>query len=215
MMSDLRKNAKKLTAEEWDAGVDQNFTTVLNNAKEIELCDGGKTKQVTKENVEEFIELVLKARFDEGNEQMKWIKEGVYTVIPKHILNMLTWEEIEIRTAGDKVVDLDVLKKWTIYSGCDTEHRIVKMFWSVMESMEEFEKQQYLQYVWGRQRLPANMTCLRYNHKVYYCSYADKLALPKAHTCFFQIDLPNYETEEIMKAKILMAAQFCGEIDDD
>lgn len=59
------------------------------------------------------------------------------------------------------------------------------------------------------------MTCLRYNHKVYYCSYADKLALPKAHTCFFQIDLPNYETEEIMKAKILMAAQFCGEIDDD
>jgi hypothetical protein len=31
---------------------------------------------------------------------MRWIKEGVYTVIPKHILNMLTWEEIEIRTAG-------------------------------------------------------------------------------------------------------------------
>jgi len=46
---------------------------------------------------------------------MNWIKEGVYVVIPRHILNMLTWEEIEIRTAGDKIVDLDVLKKNTRY----------------------------------------------------------------------------------------------------
>ena len=84
-----------------------------------------------------------------------------------------------------------------------------------MESMEEFEKQEYLKYVWGRQRLPANLHKLRYNHRVSYVSYADPQSLPKSHTCFFQIDLPNYETEEIMKAKLLMAAQFCGEIDDD
>jgi len=128
---------------------------------------------------------------------------------------MLTWEEVEIRTAGDKIVDLDILKKNTVYQSCDENHRIAKMFWSVMESMEEEEKQAYLKYVWGRQRLPANMTKLRYNHKVCYTSYADPTSLPKSHTCFFQIDLPNYETEEIMKQKMTMAAEFCGEIDDD
>lgn len=95
---------------------------------------------VTKDNIEEYASLLCKARFDEGKAQMNWIKEGVYVVIPRHILNMLTWEEIEIRTAGDKIVDLDVLKKNTRYQSCDPEHRIVKMFWSVMESMEEVEK---------------------------------------------------------------------------
>merc|ERR1711957_454787 len=114
-----------------------------------------------------------------------WIKEGVHIVIPRHILNMLTWEEVEIRTAGDKIVDLEILKKNTVYQSCDENHRIAKMF------------------------------KLRYPHKVCYTSYADPTSLPKSHTCFFQIDLPNYETEEIMKQKMAMAAEFCGEIDDD
>ena len=29
--------------------------------------------------------------------------------------------------------------------------------------------------------------------------------LPSAHTCFNQLDLPEYESEEIMKEKLLIA----------
>jgi len=32
-----------------------------------------------------------------------------------------------------------------------------------------------------------------------------KEALPVAHTCFNQLDLPQYESKEIMKEKILIA----------
>ena len=39
--------------------------------------------------------------------------------------------------------------------------------------------------------------------------------LPVSHTCFFQLDLPNYSSEEVMKKKLSIAMEFCGEIDGD
>lgn len=39
--------------------------------------------------------------------------------------------------------------------------------------------------------------------------------LPRAHTCYFTIDLPKYSTPEIMKKQLLIAVEFCGEVDDD
>ena len=35
--------------------------------------------------------------------------------------------------------------------------------------------------------------------------------LPTAHTCFNQLDLPEYPTEEIMRDKILLAIRECSE----
>lgn len=40
-------------------------------------------------------------------------------------------------------------------------------------------------------------------------------ALPRSHTCFFQLDMPPYKTDELCAKKLLTAIQFCGEIDDD
>ena len=31
------------------------------------------------------------------------------------------------------------------------------------------------------------------------------LALPRADTCFFNIELPNYSTKEVLRTKLLMA----------
>lgn len=36
-------------------------------------------------------------------------------------------------------------------------------------------------------------------------SMYDTKSLPQAHTCFGQIDLPNYETKQILKEKLVMA----------
>ena len=47
--------------------IDQNFTTVLSNGDEIELCPEGEQRKVRRDNIDEFIGLVLKARFNEAN----------------------------------------------------------------------------------------------------------------------------------------------------
>ena len=39
--------------------------------------------------------------------------------------------------------------------------------------------------------------------------------LPQSHTCFFDLDLPEYEDEKTMREKILIAITMCGEIDMD
>ena len=63
--------------------------------------------------------------------------------------------------------------------------------------------------------MPSDLTNLRYRHTIYHTGSTNDGELPKAHTCFFQIDLPNYSTEEIMEKRILTAIRFCGDIDDD
>ena len=40
-------------------------------------------------------------------------------------------------------------------------------------------------------------------------------AFPLAHTCFFQLDIPNYATDELMNQRLSGAAQLCGEMDTD
>jgi hypothetical protein len=39
--------------------------------------------------------------------------------------------------------------------------------------------------------------------------------MPRSHTCFFAIDLPNYTKEETLRAKLLYAATYCTAIDND
>jgi len=42
------------------------FTTLLSDGKEVELCPGGKNRQVTFDNVQEYIELIIEVRLNES-----------------------------------------------------------------------------------------------------------------------------------------------------
>lgn len=66
VLLDLKNFSSTLSEEEFNQTVEQFFTTVLSNGDEIPLCDDGETKKVTKENVNEFIDLVVKVRFNEA-----------------------------------------------------------------------------------------------------------------------------------------------------
>lgn len=84
-----------------------------------------------------------------------------------------------------------------------------------MSRMSEEDKTLYLKFVWGRLRMPFDCSTLRYKHRIAYMDYWDKDRLPESHTCFFAIDIPNYENEEILEKKLLTSIRFCGEIDND
>ncbi len=53
---------------------------------------------------------------------------------------MLSWEEIEVRAAGEKTVDVEALKKITEYYNCSEDTRIIKDFWAVLSEMDEEDK---------------------------------------------------------------------------
>jgi hypothetical protein len=81
VLTDLRDHGTSLSDEDFEAGVDQTFTTVMSNGEELELCPDGQNQRVTKNNIEEFIKLVLKARLSEATEQIKAIQGGIDHVL--------------------------------------------------------------------------------------------------------------------------------------
>jgi hypothetical protein len=92
---------------------------------------------------------------------------------------------------------------------------MVGRFWRVFESFTEAERSSYLKFVWGRCRLPIELTSLNYKHQVRLIEGMDVNAFPQAHTCFFQLDVPNYVSDEMMRSRIATACELCGEMDTD
>ncbi len=122
---------------------------------------------------------------------MKAIIEGIDFVIPIVHLKLFTWEEVESRSCGDKILSIEKLKKITNYcvrlfrlisiQGCPEDHEQIKQFWKVFESFTDEERTMYLKFVWGRTRLPYDIEDLNDRHEINYEDYeVDKL--PISHT---------------------------------
>lgn len=58
VIEDLKKQSLKLSDKEFNAVVEEFFVTRLSNGTEVELKAGGRSIPVTKENLDEFIELL-------------------------------------------------------------------------------------------------------------------------------------------------------------
>ena len=116
IVEDLKKQAEKLTNEEFSAQIEEVFVTRLSDGTEVELKKGGKLITVTKDNLDEYEKLLEETRFNESINQMKPIREGINFVVPIDSLKLFTWEEVESRACGDKTVDIEKFKKITQYS---------------------------------------------------------------------------------------------------
>lgn len=120
-----------------------------------------------------------------------------------NVLQYLQWESIEQRACGAKIFDVEKLRGITKYPNCDDTHQIVGRFWRAFESFNEVEKAQYLKFVWGRTRLPLDCSNLDRTHEVRLMTDMSKTAFPQSHTCFFQLDIPDYNTDEICRRRIV------------
>jgi len=122
---------------------------------------------------------------------------------------------IETRCCGEKTISIERLKSITTYPHCDKDHRIIDRFWRVFERFTEEEKALYLKFVWGRSRLPVSLDNLAYRHEVRLMESANNRGCPIAHTCFFQLDIPDYDDDEICYSRLLSAITMCGGIELD
>ena len=92
-----------------------------------------------------------------------------------------------------------------MYVGWTEEHEVVQRFWRVMGGLSNKDRSLFIRFAWGRSRLP-NLTWPR-PFKLNYSSAGDEM-LPIAHTCFFQLDLPQYSSDTIMRERLLVAIHF-------
>jgi len=77
-----------------------------------------------------------------------------------------------------------------------------------MEGFSQEDRSKFIRFCWGRCRLPkpsswpANTPFKLTKHN------GNDSMLPLSHTCFFQIELPCYSTDDIMRTRILAAINF-------
>jgi len=198
-----------------------NWVTRLSDGSEFELCEGGSQKSVSIDELDEYIDAIVHCRLHESATALVAIRDGLCSVVPSAVLPLLTWEELQLSICGRQEVNIDLLEANTEYDDdVSPKDPHIQCFWRVLRAYNEDDKAQFLRFVWARSRLPVNPEEFHQKFKIQAAvgegarDNPDSF-LPKAHTCFFSINLPKYSCDKIMAEKLKYAMYSCVEMDAD
>eukprot|EP01022_Parablepharisma_sp_SALTPOND_P023015 TRINITY_DN474_c0_g1_i1.p1 TRINITY_DN474_c0_g1~~TRINITY_DN474_c0_g1_i1.p1 ORF type:complete len:2898 (-),score=379.62 TRINITY_DN474_c0_g1_i1:5788-14481(-) len=203
--------------------LDSTFSYTLDYFGEIqvrELIENGKNIPVTNENKHDFIVRMCKAKlYEEIKPQMEALLKGLYEIIPRKLISIFDAKEIELLISGLPDIDIFDLKRNTEYNGYTETSEVIKWLWEILESYSSRERAEFLQFVTGTSKvpldgfknLPGAFGIQKFQiHKV----HGGAERLPAAHTCFNQLDLPEYPSKEILQERLMKAikegAEFMG-----
>lgn len=181
----------------------------------IDLVPGGRKVAVAWEERDAYMHDMVRLRLAECAAQVEAMKEGIQAVVPGIALPLFTWRELEVRVCGMPVIDVDKLEKLTNYENfsASARHPVAVMFWNVVRGMSDEDRGSLLAFTWGKRRMPAQNSGAQF--KLRFTQGMGDSHMPVSHTCFFQLDLPNYSGEEVMREKLLYAIRCCSAIDND
>eukprot|EP01083_Nonionella_stella_P076921 209798_1 len=208
----ILKGIVDCSASTFSSTVNERFVTSLSDRAPLALMRGGARLPVTYEAREEYAQLVFDARLHEHDRQIEAVRRGMAKVIPLQLLHLLSWHELELAVCGTQTIDIDLLRRHTEYApSVDPHAPHVCSFWDMLSGFGPTERRSFVRFAWAQDRLPVDDdefersgTRLLINP----CSktYKDPDdALPTAHTCFFNLELPEYSSLEVMRSKFLYA----------
>lgn len=185
--------------------------------QKVELVPGGRDMPVSWTARHEYLRMVKRLRLGEARRHCDAIARGMATQVPRFLLSLFTWRELEEMVCGPPEIDVGQLETYTVYGeGLTKDDPSVRRFWSVMRGFTPEEQTKYVRFVWGRSRLPVSVEDWGRRHQINRLKKKepDKY-LPIAHTCFFTLDLPEYSSRHTCKKKLLYAITHCIAIDAD
>ncbi|KAG5490798.1 hypothetical protein JKF63_00920 [Porcisia hertigi] len=189
---------------------EEYFVTRLSDNSTKELMEGGAQTRVTLARCSEYAEALLQARLHEFDLQLHKMREGLLSVVPEVAVLLLTPEELELRVCGQADYTPEELRKGASYEGLTSEDRRVQFLWRALEEATPLQRRLFLRFVSGRDRMPVKLRILPLTTQ----ADADTI-LPRAATCFFAIEVPDYSTLEVMKRKLYYSIENCADMDTD
>ncbi|KAJ3391199.1 hypothetical protein HDU92_009154 [Lobulomyces angularis] len=177
-----------------------------------ELKENGKNIAVTDANKEEYVRLICEHRISKTvAAQFQEFLVGFHELIPADLISVYDERELELLIGGIAEIDIDDWKKNTDYRGYTENDEVVKWFWKCVSSFEPEKKARLLQFVTGTSRIPVNGFKDLQGSDGPRRFTIEKLgevgALPKSHTCFNRIDLPQYKNYDTLVQKLTMAVE--------
>jgi hypothetical protein len=221
MAGSQEESLSSLTEELGAVLQDVMWTVTFSDGRTNNLIEDGHLKPVRLEDAGEYLQLYTEARLGESYAAVEAFREGLLWVVPESAISVLAWDELEYLVCGSRNIDVDRLKKNTEYDDdiSPSDSHIIN-FWEILENFSEEDKSSFLRFVWARPTLPPNGIDFPQKLKIQSAvgddsSVSSDSYLPKAHTCFFSINLPRYSNKEVMKERLLYAITHCTEMDAD
>jgi len=203
-----------------ELGLELSFTADTEDfgiIRTTELIPGGANIPVTEKNKREYIRLATQHKMTTGiRKQLDAFMEGFNELVPHDLIKIFDENELELLISGIPEIDLDDLKQNTEYVSYTASSPQVRWFWRTIDSLHKDEHAKFLMFVTGTSKVPLEgfkgLVGMRGLQKFSINkAYGDNNALPTAHTCFNQLDLPEYTTEEALREKLLYAVKEGGE----
>jgi hypothetical protein len=132
----------------------------LDYVQNVALIEDGESVAVMESNRDEYLLLQLKYRLMTSiRDQLRYLLKGVYEVIPRELLSVFDYQELELLLCGVPEIDVQDWKRNTVYEGLfqrqGARHKVVKWFWNLVESLSHEDRAKLLQYSTGSCRVPA------------------------------------------------------------
>lgn len=213
-----------------------HWNTKLGDGTRMDLRAFGEQIGVETLSFTSFVELSALCELHESECALRAMRAGLMSIVPGSVFRLLTWHQLEEKVCGAQGIDLAILKINTEYDdGIRPEDEHIVFFWKALRSFSESERSMFLRFVWARQRLPFTQNMVleqKFKVQVVIAAYLEHYGnsqsaigdgpcknpdgyLPKAHTCFFSLNLPKYSSEKVMANKLRYAMFNCMEMDAD
>ncbi|OJJ64397.1 hypothetical protein ASPSYDRAFT_1155817 [Aspergillus sydowii CBS 593.65] len=183
-------------------------TDAFGEKQVIDLIENGRNIPVTQENKEEYVQKVVDYRLVVSvQEQLDNFLKGFHEIIPPELISIFNEQELELLISGLPEVEVDDWKAHTEYHNYSASSPQIQWFWRAVRSFDKEERAKLLQFVTGTSKVPLNgfkelegmNGVSRFNiHR----DYGNKDRLPSSHTCFNQLDLPEYDSYETLRQRL-------------
>mmetsp|Transcript_21976 Transcript_21976/g.65861 ORF Transcript_21976/g.65861 Transcript_21976/m.65861 type:complete len:512 (-) Transcript_21976:63-1598(-) len=190
---------------------DLSLTFVLPGFPEVELCQGGADRDVTLDNVAEYVTAVVRTTLVTGvRAQMHAVRAGFNAVFSLDALKIFSPAELELIVSGSEPAPWDAHE---LKSAMNADHGYsrdsieLKYLCDVMSEFDADEQRLFLSFITGSPRLPVGgFAALRPRFTVVRkkVSRPDD-ELPSVMTCQNYLKLPPYSSAEVCRNRLTLA----------
>lgn len=202
-----------------------DFTTtqkVFGELSTVDLVTDGANKEVTAENLHEYLEAYYKyVMLERIRAQVTELLLGFYDVVPEPLLTIFDYQELELMMCGLPTIDMNDWMKHTQYKGTFERKKerndVCRWFWEVVK--QEFDQEmraRLLQFVTGTSGVPSRGFSVLQgsdgNIKLFTLNGVNMgaNAFPRSHTCFNRLDMPMYRSKSDLREKLKIAVRECA-----
>lgn len=187
-----------------------SFTTAValpSGITEVELLPGGAKMEVTKENLDRYLQLLTLHRTSlQMDRQSAALRDGMECVLHPSWIQMFDARELSILISGSSTgFNVADLREHTVYAGGYTERsQVIQWLWELLESMDPEDMGRFLMFSTSCSRPPL-LGFKSFDPKFCIHKVHDAARLPTASTCANLLKLPEYPSMSVLKEKVLQA----------